>query len=148
VLIDEVDEHLHPSWQKTILDGLCKAFPRAQFFVTTHSSIVLASVKDTDAKVWQLKDGEILERGPLYGKTSDVILSDYQDTPLRPKELQDLIDKARSLLRQSKPDDADALITQITDLTEDGIPDLVGLRQSLQMLRHRLANPVPVKVST
>lgn len=44
VLIDEVDMHLHPSWQQTILLDLQQAFPNIQFIVTTHSPQVLSSV--------------------------------------------------------------------------------------------------------
>ena len=41
VLIDEVDLHLHPTWQKQIVDLLIETFPRIQFLVTTHSPLVL-----------------------------------------------------------------------------------------------------------
>lgn len=44
VLIDEVDLHLHPRWQRTVLTGLRTTFPRLQFVVTTHSPQVLSSV--------------------------------------------------------------------------------------------------------
>lgn len=44
VLIDEVDMHLHPAWQQTVLQSLMKAFPRVQFIVTTHSPQVLTTV--------------------------------------------------------------------------------------------------------
>lgn len=44
VLIDEVDMHLHPSWQQTVLASLEEAFPKIQFIVTTHSPQVLTSV--------------------------------------------------------------------------------------------------------
>lgn len=44
VLIDEVDMHLHPGWQQTILSDLMAAFPMLQFIVTTHSPQVLTSV--------------------------------------------------------------------------------------------------------
>lgn len=44
VLIDEVDMHLHPGWQQTVLIDLMEAFPRLQFVVTTHSPQVLTSV--------------------------------------------------------------------------------------------------------
>jgi predicted ATP-binding protein involved in virulence len=44
VLIDEVDMHLHPGWQQTVLTDLTSAFPRLQFIVTTHSPQVLTSV--------------------------------------------------------------------------------------------------------
>lgn len=44
VMIDEVDMHLHPSWQQTVLGSLTKAFPNIQFIVTTHSPQVLSTV--------------------------------------------------------------------------------------------------------
>ena len=44
VMIDEVDMHLHPSWQQTVLNDLSVAFPKLQFIVTTHSPQVLTSV--------------------------------------------------------------------------------------------------------
>ena len=44
VMIDEVDMHLHPAWQQTILGNLCKAFPKIQFIVTTHSPQVISTV--------------------------------------------------------------------------------------------------------
>lgn len=44
VLIDEVDMHLHPRWQQTVLTELMAAFPMLQFVVTTHSPQVLTSV--------------------------------------------------------------------------------------------------------
>jgi predicted ATP-binding protein involved in virulence len=44
VMLDEVDMHLHPSWQQTVLIDLMSAFPKLQFIVTTHSPQVLTSV--------------------------------------------------------------------------------------------------------
>lgn len=46
VLIDEVDLHLHPSWQRKALFQLQAAFPKLQFIVTTHSPLVLGGVPD------------------------------------------------------------------------------------------------------
>ena len=45
ILIDEIELHLHPQWQLTILDGLRSMLPDCQFIVTTQSPIVAASVK-------------------------------------------------------------------------------------------------------
>jgi hypothetical protein len=44
-LIDEVDAHLHPRWQETIMPGLRALFPNVQFIATTHSPIVVSSVE-------------------------------------------------------------------------------------------------------
>ncbi|MGB8922932.1 MAG: AAA family ATPase [Pseudomonas sp.] len=45
VLIDEVDMHLHPAWQQTVIPDLLGAFPNIQFIVTTHSPQVITSVQ-------------------------------------------------------------------------------------------------------
>ena len=45
ILIDEVDAHLHPSWQAKIMPSLMKVFPNIQFIVTTHSPKVLSEYK-------------------------------------------------------------------------------------------------------
>lgn len=46
VLVDEIDLHLHPQWQRTVIPYLSKVFKNTQFFVTTHSPMVLQSAKD------------------------------------------------------------------------------------------------------
>lgn len=45
VLIDEVDLHLHPSWQQRVLGDLLRTFPNTQFIVSTHSPQVLSTVE-------------------------------------------------------------------------------------------------------
>jgi predicted ATP-binding protein involved in virulence len=44
VMIDEVDMHLHPKWQQTVIGSLQAAFPKIQFILTTHSPQVLSTV--------------------------------------------------------------------------------------------------------
>lgn len=44
VMIDELDMHLHPNWQKTVVQDLKKAFPNIQFVATTHSPFIIQSV--------------------------------------------------------------------------------------------------------
>lgn len=46
VLVDEIDLHLHPQWQRDVIPYLSRTFPNTQFFVTTHSPMVLQSAKD------------------------------------------------------------------------------------------------------
>lgn len=45
VLVDEIDLHLHPRWQRRILGDLRRAFPRFQFVVTTHSPFIVQSLE-------------------------------------------------------------------------------------------------------
>ena len=45
VLIDEIDLHLHPKWQRRVVDDLQEAFPNIQFVATTHSPFIIQSLK-------------------------------------------------------------------------------------------------------
>ena len=57
VLIDEVELHLHPSWQQTVLPSLMEIFPNTQFIVTTHSPQVLSSISSECIRI--LNDGKV-----------------------------------------------------------------------------------------
>ncbi|MFK4233538.1 AAA family ATPase [Pseudomonas guariconensis] len=62
VLVDEVDMHLHPSWQQVILAQLQEAFPHIQFIVTTHSPQVLTTVPSDCIRI--LKDNKVYSAPP------------------------------------------------------------------------------------
>ncbi|GKT12708.1 MAG: hypothetical protein ISEC1_P1688 [Thiomicrorhabdus sp.] len=47
VMIDEVDLHLHPAWQKTVIGDLLRTFPNTQFIVTTHSPYIVEAVNNS-----------------------------------------------------------------------------------------------------
>ena len=59
VLIDEIELHLHPSWQQTILPTLRELFPRIQFIVTTHSPQVVSSVSKECIRIIENNEVEL-----------------------------------------------------------------------------------------
>ncbi|MEQ1746640.1 MAG: AAA family ATPase [Saprospiraceae bacterium] len=63
VLIDELDLHLHPKWQRRVVENLKMAFPRVQFITTTHSPFIVQSLKATE--VINLDDAPLLAADPL-----------------------------------------------------------------------------------
>jgi len=66
VLIDEVDLHLHPQWQQTILKDLHEVFPNIQFVVTSHAPAVINSVPREQIRI--LDNGEIyMPAAETYG---------------------------------------------------------------------------------
>ena len=62
IIIDEVDIHLHPTWQTKILDVLKKTFPNVQFFVSTHSPHVIQSLSSEQLIALEKVDGNIVRR--------------------------------------------------------------------------------------
>lgn len=57
VLIDEIELHLHPGWQQTVLPSLLEIFPNTQFIVSTHSPQVLSSIASKHIRL--LDEGEV-----------------------------------------------------------------------------------------
>jgi predicted ATP-binding protein involved in virulence len=51
VLIDELDLHLHPKWQRRVIEDLRRTFPRIQFFATTHSPFLIQSLRSGEELV-------------------------------------------------------------------------------------------------
>lgn len=100
VLIDEVDLHLHPSWQRLVIPTLLKAFPNVQFFVTTHSPQVLSEAPKES--VFILRNGEVLPSEGIFieGRDSNSILQDIFGVEKRPKEEQGELDRFYHLLEQ------------------------------------------------
>jgi len=89
VLIDEIDMHLHPLWQQTVLMDLMQAFPSVQFIVTTHSPQVLSTVPAESIRVlaWSTKFEGIRYVDFSYGADTAQILSDIQNVGARSKSL-------------------------------------------------------------
>lgn len=62
VLIDEVDEHLHPRWQVELLPTIRKLFPRLDFVVTTHNPMTLRGARPGEVVVLEDDDGRVRAR--------------------------------------------------------------------------------------
>lgn len=72
VLIDEIDLHLHPEWQKKIVSDLRTAFPSLQFIVTTHAPLVIGSLKN--GEIFCISDQKAYNFPIQYRKDSNSIL--------------------------------------------------------------------------
>jgi hypothetical protein len=114
-LIDEIESHLHPSWQRSIVPTLLSVM--VQLITATHSPLVMASVEplfDAKQDAWfdlDLCQGEVALIQRTYEKQGDVVnwlTSDAFDLRSgRPREYETLVNEASSLLMQSTPDKAE-----------------------------------------
>lgn len=78
VLIDEVDLHLHPSWQQRIVPSLRRTFPNVQFILTTHSPQVLSTVPAKSVRI--LDESGVSTPKFSEGLRPNVILEKLQGT--------------------------------------------------------------------
>lgn len=110
VLIDEVDLHLHPSWQQKIMQRLESTFPNLQFIVTTHSPQVCHTL-DSD-NIWLLKDGKKFNAPKgVRGAVSSWVLKNLFYVEERPPEdeITKLFNKYKELVYADKYDSEEAL---------------------------------------
>ena len=85
VVIDEIEQHLHPKWQKRVISNLREIWPCVQFFAATHSPLVARSFRSISNsgpyRHYHLRDAEddngveAVEVPPLGGKRTDQILA-------------------------------------------------------------------------
>jgi len=127
VLIDEIDIHLHPIWQKRLPQILCEYFPRIQFIATTHSPIPLLGAP----------------RNSLIYKTFRVVGQDVVISPLDKIDFTRLL--PNSLFTSSIFDLTDITSVEIEDSnqvrTEDSIDEIKitsKIRQQLKDISDKL----------
>ena len=114
VLIDEIELHLHPSWQQRILGDLRRTFPNAQFIVSTHSPQVLTTVEPQHI-VELYRDGDRIVAGApggaTYGAEAGDVLSVVMGVDERPPEnrFTKALDQYRRLIREERWESKEAL---------------------------------------
>ena len=112
VLIDELDLHLHPRWQRVALPRLRDAFPRLQLVITTHSPQVLSSAENRQVR--RLVDGEIQERNVFVsGRDTNAILRDLMRTDDRDDEGVVALRRLHAAIDRGDADQADRLYREL-----------------------------------
>lgn len=133
VLIDEIELHLHPDWQRRVLGALRHTFPSCQFIVTTHSPQVLSEVPN-DAVVL-VKDFQFFHpAAPTEGRDSNSILWEAFGVPPRPQEVATEIDAISNLLDDNKLDEVRARLDKLARAVTERDPDVNRLRGLLDVV--------------
>lgn len=127
VLIDEIELHMHPQWQRRVLPSLMTTYPNCQFIVSTHSPQVLSSVRPEHVYLLGQEQGEIVATRPSssFGRHSNQILMELMDTPERPQEIRDRLDRMFEQIDQGDLDAARQLRDQIEKEIGPDEPELV-----------------------
>lgn len=124
VLIDEIELHLHPKWQRGIIPDLKETFPNCQFIVTTHSPQVISDVK----WVYLLRrtsEGILAEKVRSFGKDSNRILETIMGDRERPQEIQEALLELFRLIDRGKLDEAKRLRQNLADRMGEEDPKFV-----------------------
>jgi predicted ATP-binding protein involved in virulence len=134
VLIDEIELHLHPKWQREIIPALTRTFPNCQFIVTTHSPQVISQVKPEGIYILEKTDEGVIAKRPesSFGRDSNRILEDLMGVPARPQEIKDRLHELFRLIDEGNLDGARKLSQEIADIIGQDEPELVKASVSIR----------------
>ncbi|MCY4472424.1 MAG: AAA family ATPase [Kistimonas sp.] len=140
VLIDEVDLHLHPGWQQTILLDLMRAFPNVQFIVSTHSAQVISSVKPECLRVidWQDSKPGLVPIQFSEGAEAQQILQDVlglESVRVAELDIVKKLNRYQQLIEQDQwnTDEAKKLRSTLDKWGGEHEPELKRLDMDIQM---------------
>lgn len=116
VLIDEIELHMHPSWQRKILSVLRGTFPNIQFIITTHSPQVLGEL-DKNYKIFALthenNETFVQEIEQMNGFDSNYILEEFMGTKSINQDFQKILDEANEAISDNEFDRAKEEIEKV-----------------------------------
>jgi len=100
VLIDEIELHLHPKWQREVLRRLASTFKNCQFITTTHSPQIIGEVPAKGVKLLSKRDERIVVETPgmAFGADSNWILNVLMDADEQNEEVERNLDEIAELL--------------------------------------------------
>ena len=136
VIIDEIDEHLHPALQVRILKALHDTFPNIQFIISTHAPLVMSSVEtNEDNVVYKLeyKDGIYTHKElNTYGLDASTIMDVYMDQVPRDLTIDKEIKAIEKLIDEEKYGEARNSLSKMYETPgSEANPELSKLEATL-----------------
>ncbi len=135
VMIDEIDLHLHPGWQRQIVRNLTTAFPRCQFIATTHSPQVIGEVPHE--RIHIVSHGQVYSPTHSFGVDSSRVLEEIMDAEPRTREIQKLLTKISDVVGSQQFDRARELLGRLADRLGPADPEVTRLQTLLDFMEGR-----------
>lgn len=136
ILIDEVDLHLHPTWQQRILGDLKEIFPKVQFIVSTHAPAVINTVRSEN--VVMLDDGEAyMPSGEVHGKDTNTIISSVMHSSERPLEIKGLFLQFYRCIDEDNVEQAEKVLQTLRNAIGEDDSEIAACNVRLRLLKMR-----------
>ena len=132
VLIDEIDLHLHPKWQRQIIHNLTKTFPRCQFIATTHSPQVIGEVEHD--RIHIMDDGEVYSPTHSFGVDSSRVLEEIMDADPRATEVEQLLKAVSQEVGRQRYNIARQLLNQLVERVGESDPEVTRISTLLDFM--------------
>lgn len=132
VVIDEIDLHLHPQWQQTIISDLNVIFPKIQFIVSSHAPAIIHSVAREQIRI--LDNGEIyMPAAQTYGRDANSILREVMKVSERPTAIKQRMNLFYAYMDENNYKEAGRVLTEIEAIVGTTDPDIAAARTSLDL---------------
>ena len=132
VLIDELDLHLHPRWQRRIVHNLTATFPKCQFIAATHSPQVIGEVPHDRIQI--ISDGEVYSPSYSFGVDSGRVLEEIMGADPRTAAVKELLREVSEVIGEERYGEAQDLIDQLVEHLGEEDPEVTRLRTLLGFL--------------
>lgn len=134
VLIDEIEQHLHPGWQRRVLPILTETFPNCQLIITTHSPQIVSQVQPDSIYLLEKVDNNTIVKHPdsSFGRDSNRILEDLMGVPERPLEIKEKLLNLFRLIDDGNLEKAKELRQEIAAKIGEDEPELVKANVSIR----------------
>ena len=132
VLIDEIDLHLHPKWQRQIVHKLTTTFPRCQFIATTHSPQVIGEVEHDRIQI--IANGEVYSPTHSFGVDSSRVLEEIMDAHTRTADVGKLLTKVSREVGKQRYEKARGLLAQLVERLGENDPEVTRIRTLLDFM--------------
>jgi len=132
VLIDEIDLHLHPKWQRQIVRNLTRVFPRCQFIATTHSPQVIGEV-DHD-RIQIISNGEVHSPPHSFGMDASRVLEEIMEADPRAQEVKALLSLISQEVGKQSFGSARGLLAQLVEQLGEDDPEVTQIRTLLDFM--------------
>jgi predicted ATP-binding protein involved in virulence len=132
ILVDEIDLHLHPQWQRKIVGNLEKTFPNCQFIATTHSPQVIGEVPHD--RIQMIKDGRVYSPNRSFGIDSSRVLEEVMNTDSRNTAVEAELGRIAKLIADHKNADARSAIEKLSQKIGTDDPEITRARMLLDFM--------------
>ena len=132
VLIDELELHLHPKWQRQIVKRLETTFPNCQFIATTHSPQVIGEVARDQIQI--MAEGEVYRPPHAFGMDSSRVLEEIMDAPPRNEDVEELLGRVSTEIGRQRYDTARKLVAELVDRVGENDPVVTRFRTLLDFM--------------
>lgn len=125
VLIDEIELHLHPVWQRNVIGALGETFPGCQFIVTTHSPAVLGHLDRNCVFLLTRDPARPVEVLTTLGQDANRLLEDVFGVASRPLVFEVKLGQLFAAIEEDQLETARYLVEELRRVYEDREPELV-----------------------